>query len=95
MERDFVDVNAVDENLTGKYIYNTGQRDGERAFAGTGTTNNTYLLSTLDLDVHTLQDDVSSRSVAHFHVFDLDCTFGGPLSCLVARLALVFVLNVE
>jgi len=95
LERDFIDINAVDENLTGKYVYNAGQRDGERTFAGARATNNTYLLSTLDLDVHALKDDVSSRPVAHFDVFDLDCALGWPLSCLVARLTLVFGLNVK
>ena len=95
MERDFIDFNAVDENLTGEYVNNAGQRDGERTFAGARATNNTYLLSALNLDVQALQNDVSSRPVAHFYVFDLNRTLGWPISCLVAWLALIFVLNVK
>ena len=95
LEGDFVDVNAVDENMTGEYVYNTSQTDGERTFAGAGATDNAYLLSALDLNVHALQDDVSSRSVAHLDVLDLDSALSGPFSCLVSRLGLVFVLNVE
>lgn len=86
IELELTNIYIVDLDVTFKDLYDTSHGKGNRTFASSSTTNDTDLLSFVDLETQLVENHLSVRPVFQRYVFELDLSIFWPIFPLLKKL---------
>ena len=80
LQVNLANVDSIDLDVSPGELDDASQRHAESRFAGTGTSHDSNLLTRLDLEAESVQDNLGVGTILELNIIELELSFCRPIS---------------